>query len=87
MKRSELRHALYVDDVEIYKFNLVPSSLLAPADLLILYTEIGKGWIRQEALDLLGYSYYETSSGSFSISGNLYFVGGTSSGLLLRPLS
>lgn len=37
-------------------------------------TEIGNGWVRREALDLLGYSYSETLSGQFSIPRDLTFV-------------
>jgi len=36
-----------------------------------LDTELGRGLIRKEALDLLGYSYIETETGNFSISGDL----------------
>lgn len=86
MKRSELQYAVYVDDREIYRFNLAPSSLLTPEDSLILHTEIGKGSVCQEALDLLGYSYSETPSGNFSIPRNLYLVRDTSLGMILRTL-
>lgn len=72
-KRDDFQQVLYVDEVPFYKFSLVPISL-APSVSEILATEIGKGWVRQEALDLLSYSYSETPSGHFSISGNLDFV-------------
>lgn len=39
-----------------------------------LNTEVGGGSIRREALDLLGYSYTETETGKFSISGDLHLV-------------
>ena len=37
-------------------------------------TEIGKGWVRREALDLLGYSHGETLSGQFSTLRNLTLI-------------
>lgn len=39
-----------------------------------LTTELGRGSIRGEALDLLGYSYTETEPGKFSILGDLELV-------------
>ena len=40
----------------------------------LLNTELGKGSIRKEALDLLTYSYTETDTGNFLISDILDFV-------------
>ena len=74
MKRDGFRQYLYVDEVPFYKLNLVPLSLIPANEPEFSVTEIGKGWVRQEALDLLCYSYNETPSGHFSISRDLDFV-------------
>lgn len=73
-KRNDFRHSYYVDHMLTYTFNLVPSTLITSNGSEPRFTEIGKGWVRQEALDLLSYTYTETPSGHFCISGNLELV-------------
>jgi hypothetical protein len=74
MKRNDFQQSYYLDGIQFYRFYLVPSSLIPSTESEFLSTEIGKGWVRQEALDLLGSSYTVTPSGHFSISRNLEFV-------------
>jgi hypothetical protein len=73
-KGNAFRQALYIDGHSFYEFDLVPPSLIPSNESEAPYTEIGKGWVRQEALNLLGYTYTETHSGHFSIPRDLKFV-------------
>lgn len=52
----------------------MPSYLIPPSEGRCQTTEVDKGLIRREALDLLGYSYAETDAGKFLISGDLDLV-------------
>ncbi|MCJ1426226.1 hypothetical protein MMC29_004129, partial [Sticta canariensis] len=70
-KKNDFEHLYFVDRIVTYRFLLVPFSLIPSNELEPLFTEIGKGWVRQEALDLFSYTYTETPSGHFCISGNL----------------
>ena len=74
MKLNQFRCECYVDDTAIHTFDLVPYDLPPYAELDALFTEIGSGWVRREALDLLGYSYSVTQSAHYRISGNLDLV-------------
>ena len=74
MKRNEFQCSYYLDNIVVYTFRLVPRQLIASDEPDPLFTEIGKGLVRQEVLDLLGHTYSETPSGHFSISGNLDLV-------------
>lgn len=85
-KGNDFRQTLYIDGYSFYEFDLVPSSLIPFNESQAQYTEIGKGWVRQEALDLLGYPYTETQSGHFSVSRDLEFVCVSLSRLILRML-
>ena len=76
MKGNDFRCSYYLDNTVVYSFFLVPRQLIASDEPDPLFTEIGKGWVRQEVLDLLGYTYSEERSGHFSISGNLILVSG-----------
>lgn len=67
-------HSYYIDGSIFYRFDLAPSMLMPSKASEITYTQIGKGWVRQEALDLLGYRYQETKSGHWDIHDNLEFV-------------
>ena len=73
-KRNDFYCLYYVDRIVTYKFSLVPFSLIPSNELEPRFTEIGIGWVRQEALDLFSYKYTETTSGHFCISGNLKLV-------------
>lgn len=73
--RSDYVVTNYVDGRECYIFCLLPHSLIPIHARRGHYTEIGMGWVRREALDLLNYSYKETKSGRYSINGVLSFVG------------
>lgn len=73
-KRNDFIHSVYVDSIVAYTFYLVPLSLIPFNESEHWFTEIGKGWVRQEALDIFSYTYTETSSGHFCISGNLELV-------------
>lgn len=70
-KSNQFRQTHYVDQYPIYTCKFVPSSMAIGYDRKPLDTELGRGLIRKEALDLLGYSYIETETGNFSISGDL----------------
>ena len=81
-KSSDFHHSYFVDHHEFYRFHLAPVFLIQSKNFEIQTTEIGKGWIRREALDLLGYSYSEAPSGYFSIPRNLEFVSDSCSMLI-----
>lgn len=74
LMQRDLYIVLCVDDVAFYRINLVPEETIFEEATKTLSIEIGRSWVRQEALDLLGYSYSVTKSGDFSITGNLDFV-------------
>lgn len=76
-KSNDFQHSYFVDHYEFYSLYLVPSILIPSDESDFQNTEIGKGWVRREALDLLSYSYSETPSGHFSIPRNLAFVSDT----------
>lgn len=73
-KSNDFQHSYFVDHYEFYRLYLVPSFLIPSDESDFQNTEIGKGWVRREALDLLSYSYSETPSGHFSIPRNLAFA-------------
>ena len=73
-KINEFQHLCYTDRDQFFRFNLVPEWLIPPGGTKCQATEIDQGWVRREALSLLGYAYSETPSGRFSISGDLEFV-------------
>ena len=73
-KSNDFQHVYFVDGYEFYRFYLVPSFMIPSNESEIKRTEIGTGWVRREALDLLGYSYSETLSGQFSIPRDLTIV-------------
>lgn len=74
-KRNDFIQSVYVDSIIAYTFYLVPEVLIPFNESEHWFTEIGKGWVRREALDIFSYTYTETSSGHFCISGNLELVG------------
>lgn len=71
---NDFQNSHFVDNYEFYRLYLVPLFLIPSEESEVQTTEIGKGWVRREALDLLGYSYSETPSGHFSIPRDLTFV-------------
>lgn len=73
-KSNPFKEVHYVDHFIIYVCQLVPPHLIPINERKCLNTEVGKGLVRGEALDLLGYSYTETDAGKFSISGDLELV-------------
>ena len=85
-KRNDFQYWHYVDQTVVYRFDLVPSLLIPVDESEPRFTEIGKSWVRQEALDLLGYTYSETQSGHFCVSGNLELVSDTCLGLTMNSL-
>ena len=74
MKSSNFKQKHYVDQRLIFICYFVPSHMIPKKEDKVLNTELGRGLIRREALDLLAYSYIETETGNFSISGNLRLV-------------
>lgn len=74
VKSNLFKQVHYVDHSPVYICELVPSYLIPSGEWKVLNTEVDKGLIRGEALDLLGYSYTETDMGKFSISGDLELV-------------
>lgn len=73
-KNNQFMQVHYVDQYPIYTCAFVPSHMVPDNEWKFLNTELGRGLIRREALDLLGYSYTETEMGKFSISGDLELV-------------
>ena len=63
-----------MDEILMYICYFVPSHMVPQNEDKVLETELGKDLIRREALDLLAYSYMETETGNFSISGDLRLV-------------
>ena len=61
----------YVDQYPIYTCALVPNDLVPLDQRKFVTTEVSIGLVRREALDLLGYTYEEMSTGKFAISGDL----------------
>ena len=74
IKSNNFTQVYYVDQYPIYRFNLVPWDMIPRGEEELLNTELGRGLIRREALDLFAYSYTETETGNFLISGNLELV-------------
>lgn len=73
-KSNPFKQVHYVDRHIIYICQLVPPRFIPSDELNCLNTEVDKGLVRGEALDLLGYSYIETDAGKLSISGDLELV-------------
>ena len=71
MKSNSFKQVHYVDEYPIYTCNFVPSNMIPYNENNFLNTELGRGLIRKEALDLLRYSYTRSESGNFSIKGDL----------------
>lgn len=74
VKSNNFKQVHYVDQYPIYTCTFVPSHMIPYNEDKILNTELGRGLIRREALDLLAYSYTRSETGNFSISGNLGLV-------------
>ena len=74
VKSNQFKQVHFVDHRLIYTCALVPPHLVPYGEDKTMNTELGKGLIRREALDLLAYSYTETETGTFSVSGNLKLV-------------
>ena len=75
VKSNQFKQVHCVDHRPIYTCALIPPHLVPYGeDNKFIITELGKGLIRREALDLLAYSYTETETGIFSVSGNLKLV-------------
>ncbi|KAL8706837.1 MAG: hypothetical protein Q9225_007904, partial [Loekoesia sp. 1 TL-2023] len=70
-KSNDFKQVHYVDHHPIYICAFVPSHMIPYNEWKSLSTELDQGSIRKEALDLLGYSYRETGTGKFLISGDL----------------
>lgn len=73
-KSNQYKQVHYVDEYPIYICALVPSHMIPFNDWKPLNTELGRGLVRREALDLLGYSYAEKETGVFSISSDVELV-------------
>ena len=74
IKSNHFKQVHFVDHWPVYTCALVPPHLIPYGEDKTMNTELGKGLIRREALDLLAYSYTETETGTFSVSGNLKLV-------------
>lgn len=74
VKSNQYKQVHFVDDRPIYTCALVPPHLIPYGEDKAMNTELSKGLIRKEALDLLGYSYTELETGNFSVSSNLKVV-------------
>ena len=74
VKSNQFKQVHFVDHWPVYTCALVPPHLVPYDEDKLVNTELGKGLIRREALDLLAYSYTETETGTFSVSGNLRLV-------------
>lgn len=74
IKSSKFKQVHYVDQYPVYTCFFVPSHMIPYNENKPSTTELGRGLVRREALDLLAYSYTETETGNFSISGDLGLV-------------
>lgn len=70
-KSNDVKQVHYVDHFPIFTCVFVPPHMVPYNEWKFLKTELHKGTIRREALDLLGYSYSEVGAEKFSISGDL----------------
>lgn len=84
IKSNDFQHFYYVDKTRYYQFNLVPASLVPVGESEPRSTHIGSSWVRQEALDLLGYPYQKTPWGSFTILRDIQYVSDIAPVLFLR---
>ena len=66
--------SLYVGSLEFYKYDLVPSCLVSSENDEVQSVQIGRTWVREKALELLGYKYEKTESSYFYVRGDLSFV-------------
>ncbi len=73
-KSTPFNQVHYIDQHPIYSCAFVPSHLIPRYHRKPRSTELGRGMIRREALDLLGYSYTRSETGNFSISADLELV-------------
>jgi hypothetical protein len=73
-KSNQFKQVHFVDQHPIYTCAFVPSHMIPYNEWKPLTTELDRGLVRREALDLLGYSYTETGTGKFSISEDLELV-------------
>lgn len=87
IKSNHFKQVHYVDHFPIYTCAFVPSHMIPFNEDTPLSTELGRGLVRKEALDLLAYSYTETPTGNFSISANIELVRGSYPSNLLGLLA
>lgn len=74
VKSNNIKQVHYVDQNPIYTCTFVPSHMIPyNEDKILKYRARGRGLIRREALDLLGY-WYTRRTGNYSISGDLRLV-------------
>ena len=73
-KRNNLRQVFFVDREYLCQCNLVPAHTFPSGRRKMFETELGKGLVRKEALDLLGYVYTESDCDTFIVRGDVAFV-------------
>ena len=73
-KRNDYKQVYYVNWEKVCTCDFVPKHLIPAGGDKFMSTELGKGWVRQEALELLEYSYSPTKTESFLITGDLQVV-------------
>ena len=74
IKSNNFKQVHYVDEYPIYTCNFVPSHMIPYNEDNFLNTELVRGLVRREALDLMAYSYNRSETGNISISGDLGLV-------------
>ena len=74
IKSNDFKQVHYLDEYPIYICNYVPSHMIPYNEDNFLNTELFRGLVRREALDLLAYSYNRSETGNVSISGDLGLV-------------
>jgi hypothetical protein len=73
-KSSKFEQVRFVDHRVIYECAYVPWQMIPHGERNFPNTELDRGLVRKEALDLLGYSYTETKTEKCSISDDLELV-------------
>lgn len=73
-KRNYHKQVHYVDRTPLFECELVPSYMIPLGESGPFHTELGKGLVRREALELLGYSFDDENNGQYLVKGDLKFV-------------
>ncbi|KAL9607493.1 MAG: hypothetical protein Q9167_007594 [Letrouitia subvulpina] len=73
-KRNYHKQVHYVDQTPLFECEFVPSYMIPLGESGPFRTELGKGLVRREALQLLGYSFEDEDTGQYLVMGDLKFA-------------